>query len=147
MIRYPAFSVWFCVHGEFSLGPLEQGFQGALDFRIFKDLDIPEMSIAAGQLVLAEGSTGAAMYIIRSGSVAVRLNGATIEEIGEGGIFGEMAIIEQSTRSAEILALTDVTVVMLDEKKFLQLVAKVPHFSVMVMRTLARRIRKMNARS
>ena len=119
----------------------------ALDFRIFKDLDIPEMSIAAGQLVLAEGSTGSAMYIIRSGSVAVRVNGVTVEEIGEGGIFGEMAIIEQSTRSAEILALTDVTVVMLDEKKFLQLVAKVPHFSMMVMRTLARRIRKMNAKS
>ena len=119
----------------------------SLDFRIFKDLDIPEMSIAAGQLVLAEGSTGSAMYIIRNGSVAVRVNGVTVEEIGEGGIFGEMAIIEQSTRSAEILALTDVTVVMLDEKKFLQLVAKVPHFSVMVMRTLARRIRKMNAKS
>ncbi len=119
----------------------------SLDFRIFKDLDIPEMSIGAGQLVLAEGSTGAAMYIIRSGRVAVRLNGATVEEIGEGGIFGEMAIIEQSTRSAEILALTDVTVVMLDEKKFLQLVAKVPHSSVMVMRTLARRIRKMNAKN
>lgn len=119
----------------------------ALDFRIFKDLDIPEMSIAAGQLVLVEGSTGAAMYIIRNGRVAVRLNGVTVEEIGEGGIFGEMAIIEQSTRSAEILALTNVTVVMLDEKKFLQLVAKVPHFSIMVMRTLARRIRKMNARS
>ena len=119
----------------------------ALDFRIFKDLDIPEMSIGAGRLVLAEGSTGAAMYIIRSGRVAVRLNGMTVEEIGEGGIFGEMAIIEQSTRSAEILALTDVTVVMLDEKKFLQLVAKVPHFSIMVMRTLARRIRNMNARS
>ena len=119
----------------------------SLDFRIFKDLDIPEMSISTGQLVLAEGSTGAAMYIIRSGKVAVRLNGVTVEEIGESGIFGEMAIIEQSTRSAEILALTDVTVVMLDEKKFLQLVAKVPHFSVMVMRTLARRIRKMNARN
>ncbi|MEP7173411.1 MAG: cyclic nucleotide-binding domain-containing protein [Aestuariivirga sp.] len=119
----------------------------SLDFRIFKDLDIPEMSISAGQLVLAEGSTGSAMYIIRSGTVAVRVNGVTVEEIGEGGIFGEMAIIEQSTRSAEIMALTDVTVVMLDEKKFLQLVAKVPHFSVMVMRTLARRIRKMNAKA
>ena len=118
-----------------------------LDFRIFKDLDIPEMSISAGQLVLAEGSSGAAMYIIRSGTVAVRLNGVKVEEIGEGGIFGEMALIDQSTRSAEILALTDVTVVMLDEKKFLQLVAKVPHFSIMVMRTLARRIRKMNARA
>jgi CRP/FNR family transcriptional regulator, cyclic AMP receptor protein len=117
-----------------------------LDFRIFKDLDVPEMSIRAGQLVLVEGSSGAAMYIIRSGSVAVRLNGITIEEIGEGGIFGEMALIDQSTRSAEILALTDVTVVMLDERKFLQLVAKVPHFSVMVMRTLARRIRKINTR-
>ena len=118
-----------------------------LDFRIFKDLDIPEMSIGAGQLVLAEGSSGTAMYIIRSGSVAVRLNGVAVEEIGEGGIFGEMVLIDQSTRSAEILALTDVTVVMLDEKKFLQLVAKVPHFSVMVMRTLARRIRKMNAKT
>ena len=58
----------------------------SLDFRIFKDLDIPEMSIAAGKLVLAEGSSGSAMYIIRNGSVAVKVNGVTVEEIGEGGI-------------------------------------------------------------
>jgi CRP/FNR family transcriptional regulator, cyclic AMP receptor protein len=117
-----------------------------IDFRIFKDLEIPEISITAGSIVLAEGGEGAIMYMIRSGTVEVQVNGTIVEEISEGGIFGEMALLEHSPRSANIIAKTDVVAVPLDEKKFIYLMAKVPHFSLMVMRSMARRIRKMNTK-
>jgi CRP-like cAMP-binding protein len=57
-----------------------------------------------------------------------------------------MALLEQSTRSADIVARTEVHAVALDEKKFLTLITKVPHFNLLIMRSLARRIRKMNAK-
>lgn len=124
----------------------EQNKERPIDFRIFKDLDIPEVTIEAGQTVISEGGDGAIMYMIRSGTVEVLVNGIVVEEIGEGGIFGEMALIEQAPRSARIVARTKVSAVPMDEKKFIALIAKVPHFALLVMRALARRIRKMNAK-
>ena len=117
-----------------------------IDFRIFKDIEIPEITVPAGSTILAEGGDGAIMFMVRSGTVEVQVNGAVVEEISEGGIFGEMALLEHSPRSADIIAKTDVVAVSLDEKKFIILIAKVPHFSLLVMRSLARRIRKMNAK-
>ncbi len=117
-----------------------------IDFRIFKDLEFPELSVVAGSTILAEGSDGAIMFVIRSGTIQVRINGKVVEEISEGGIFGEMALLEHAARSADIVALTDVVAVPLDERKFITLIAKVPHFSLLIMRSLARRIRKMNAK-
>lgn len=117
-----------------------------IDFRIFKDLNIPEIIIPAGQTVVAAGEDGTLMYMIRSGTVEVQVNGIPVEEISDGGIFGEMALLERSTRSANIVAKTDVHAVPLDEKKFMALMGKVPHFNLMIMRLLARRIRKMNSK-
>lgn len=117
-----------------------------IDFRIFKDLNIPEVSIPAGNTIVTEGDDGTLMYMIRQGTVEVQVNGIPVEEISEGGIFGEMALLERTTRSANIVARTDVIAVPLDEKRFMALMAKVPHFNLLIMRLLARRIRKMNAK-
>jgi CRP/FNR family transcriptional regulator, cyclic AMP receptor protein len=117
-----------------------------IDFRIFKDLNIPEVVIRAGETIVTEGEDGTLMYMIRKGTVEVRINGIPVEEISDGGIFGEMALLEHSTRSANIVAKTDVEAVPLDEKRFMVLLSKVPHFSLLIMRLLARRIRKMNSK-
>ena len=117
-----------------------------INFAIFKGLNLPELSIKAGQTIIAEGAKGETMYLVRQGVVDVVVNDTVIEQIGAGGIFGEMALIDHAERSAKIVANTDAFVVPLDEKKFIALVAKVPHFSLLVMRTLARRIRNLNLR-
>jgi len=125
---------------------LDQLKERPIDFRIFKDLNFPEVTVKAGQTIVSEGDDGTLMYMIRSGTVEVQVNGVPVEEISEGGIFGEMALLERTTRSADIVAKTDVHAVPLDEKRFMVLMGKVPHFNLMVMRLLARRIRKMNAK-
>ena len=123
---------------------MEQPRERPIDFRIFKDLDLPEERHPAGSIILDSGGVGGKMYILKAGRVAVQLNGATIEEIGEGDIFGEMALIDRLPRSAAVVALTPVVTIPIDEKRFLQLIGKVPHFALRVMRTLIRRIRTMN---
>ena len=123
---------------------MEQPRERPIDFRIFKDVDLPEERHAAGAVILAPDDDGGTMYILKAGRVAVQLNGATIEEIGEGDIFGEMALIDRLPRSAAVVALTPVVTIPIDEKRFLQLIGKVPHFAIRVMRTLIRRIRTMN---
>ena len=63
---------------------------------------------AAGTLLFAEGDSGDAAYIVESGRVSVfkTVTGrrVTLGEIGPGGIFGEMALIDDQPRMASAIA-------------------------------------------
>jgi CRP/FNR family transcriptional regulator, cyclic AMP receptor protein len=70
---------------------------------------------------------------------------AVVETVGEDGFFGEMALIDHSPRSATAIAKTDCTLVKIDERQFLFLVQETPFFAIIMMRTMAGRIRRRNA--
>ena len=72
------------------------------------------------------------------------MKGHEVEEVDDGGIFGEMAMIDYGPRSASVVAKTDCEAVEIDEKLFLLLVRQTPFFAIDVMRTLVRRLRAMN---
>jgi serine/threonine protein phosphatase PrpC len=55
-----------------------------------------------GDVVFREGDAGSELFIIIKGQVAVDKGGQSIAKLGPGGHFGEMAIIEQTGRSASV---------------------------------------------
>jgi serine/threonine protein phosphatase PrpC len=55
---------------------------------------------AVGQVIFREGDPGQAMYMVLHGSIEIRANGTLVATVEEGGIFGEMALIDDSPRSA-----------------------------------------------
>jgi CRP/FNR family transcriptional regulator, cyclic AMP receptor protein len=55
-----------------------------------------------------------------------------------------MALIDDSSRSATVIAFTDVTVAPIKEEQFLFLVKRTPFFAMSVMRVLAYRLRRQN---
>jgi CRP-like cAMP-binding protein len=59
---------------------------------------------------------------------------------------GEMALIDSQPRSATAVALTDCSLAVIDEKRFLFMVHETPFFALDIMRILAERLRQMNAR-
>jgi CRP-like cAMP-binding protein len=67
-----------------------------------------------------------------------------VEEVGPGGILGEMALIDTEPRSATATARTDSRVVRVDQKQFTFLVHEHPTFALQVMRVMAGRLRKAN---
>jgi CRP-like cAMP-binding protein len=101
-----------------------------LDFRLFRHLGARERRFAPGEVIVAENSSGDVMYVVRTGTAEVRANGKLVEKVGPGGIFGEMALIDRSTRSASVIARDEVVVVPIDERRFVLLVAKAPHFAL-----------------
>lgn len=115
-----------------------------INFALFKGIELSEMQFAAGEDLLFKGTAGTHMFLIKSGEVEVTLAGSSVFKITAGDIVGEMALIDTQDRSADVRALTAVVAVPVDEKKFLELVSKVPLFSLRVMRTMARRIRSLN---
>jgi CRP/FNR family cyclic AMP-dependent transcriptional regulator len=67
--------------------------------RLFK-----ERTFAEGETVVREGSGGAAFFLIASGEATVSVAGAARTTLGPGDYFGEIALIDEGTRSATITA-------------------------------------------
>ena len=117
-----------------------------VDFKLFDRPDVPTRSYKAGEVVVAEGDTAKEMFVVRSGKVAIRVHDKTVEEVTPGGMFGEMALIDHSPRSATIVAEEDTVLVPINERLFVVLVQDTPFFALDVMRVLVERIRLMNER-
>jgi CRP/FNR family cyclic AMP-dependent transcriptional regulator len=87
------------------------------------------------------------MYIVKTGQLQIRSGGVIYEDVGPGGIIGEMGVIEtQELRSATVYALTNSELVEINDARFAQLIARAPSFAIAVMRTLSRRLRAMDRR-
>lgn len=67
----------------------------------------------AGDVVFEQGQDGDALYIVHSGQVEVRVQNADVVDsavyLGAGQAVGEMALIDQATRSATIIAVDEPT--------------------------------------
>jgi CRP/FNR family cyclic AMP-dependent transcriptional regulator len=114
------------------------------DFNILDRSEVDVRAVAAGSDDVIDGSPANEMFLLRKGRVRVHKNGQTFGEIDEGGIFGEMALIDQAPRAATVTAIDDCEVVPIDERLFIKLVQKSPYFGIEVMRTLVARLRTMN---
>ena len=86
------------------------------------------------------------MYVIRSGEVEIERDGKVVEQLGPGGIFGEMALIDRAPRAATATTKTACAVAPITEKAFLFLVHETPFFAISVMRGLADRLRRATLR-
>lgn len=64
--------------------------------------------------------------------------------LGEGEIFGEMALIDNEPRSATIVAETDCVLVPVSEAQFLFMTSEAPYFGLSLMRVLVERLRAAN---
>jgi CRP/FNR family transcriptional regulator, cyclic AMP receptor protein len=117
----------------------------AVEFGILAGAGAPMRSYKAGDVIFSEGEPARELYIVKSGTVEVRLGNRLLDTLPELSIFGEMALIDGSSRCATVVAATDATVVPVDEKQFLFLVSRTPHFALNVMRVLAQRLRTANA--
>ena len=102
-------------------------------------------TFAAGETIFTEGTTGREMYVVLKGSVDIRIGNKTLDVTGPGGVFGEMALIDSSARSATAIAKVDCTLASVDERQFLRMVERTPTFTLNVMQILAGRLRRMDS--
>jgi CRP-like cAMP-binding protein len=107
-------------------------------------LDEAPLRLDPGQVIFSAGEAGREMFIVRTGSVDLRIGDTLLETVEQGGIFGELALVDPAPRSATAVAGPDCTLVLVDAASFNNLVRKVPGLALEVMRVLARRLRRTN---
>ena len=100
------------------------------------------LEIAAGQALFSHGDKGDLMYILMSGSADIIVHNKLIETVGAGAILGELAMIDDLTRSASVITKSDCKFFPIERKRFNFLVQQTPHFAIHVMRIMAHRLRK-----
>jgi len=100
---------------------------------------------ASGDTIFREGEVGDCMYGVVSGQVELKHGAKSVGTVEEGDVFGEMAIIDKSPRSATAIAATDVTVAPVDRPRFVFLVQVHPSFALLVMEVMAERLRAARA--
>jgi CRP/FNR family cyclic AMP-dependent transcriptional regulator len=104
------------------------------------------VSVAPGDFLFKEEDKAGGFYIVRSGELQIIHGDIIYETIRAGDIVGEMAVVDETTRSASVLARTRAELVAVDAPGFLALVKNEPAFALTVMRVMSRRLRKMNRR-
>ncbi|MEQ8956587.1 MAG: Crp/Fnr family transcriptional regulator, partial [Coleofasciculus sp. C2-GNP5-27] len=109
-----------------------------------------EHEYPAGRAVLMEDAWGNAVYFIMSGWVKVRRlygeNAVTLAILGRGDFFGEMAILDESPRSTDVVALSSVTLLSVSAQRFIQTLFKDPQLHHRMLQLMVRRLRQTNVR-
>ncbi|CEJ86971.1 putative transcriptional regulator, Crp/Fnr family [Hyphomicrobium sp. GJ21] len=114
------------------------------DFSILDQIGAPYRFFEAGEKIFLEDDAADAMYMVRSGRVDVITYGTVLENVRAGGIFGELALIDDGRRSAAAMATEPTEVVQIDKQTFLAVIRNDPEFALRVMSLLANRLRRMN---
>jgi CRP/FNR family transcriptional regulator, cyclic AMP receptor protein len=98
-------------------------------------------TVPEGTVIFEEGEAGDEMFGIVEGKVELRLKSGRVLTIGPEAVFGEMALVDRSPRSATAVAVEETTLAVIDRRRFLFLVGETPSFALQVMGSLAERLR------
>lgn len=103
--------------------------------------------VAEGTPVFHRGDPGDAMFLIETGSVRISVKDAdghdvTLAEMGSGEFFGEMAIVDGQSRSADATVIKDSKLAVLAAEDFRSLVHKKPHIALEMMIAMTHRLRR-----
>ena len=103
------------------------------------------LALKSGETLFQKGDPARSMYVVLTGELRIGDGNAIYDRLTEGGVVGEMALIDHGPRSATVTASTDCTLAEIDEKRFLFLVQQTPMFALSIMRLLSQRLRRMNS--
>jgi len=98
-----------------------------------------------GATIFEEGDTGDSMFAIKRGKVAIMVGGNIVDVLRDGELFGEMALLEHTTRAATVVALEETQLVEVDKAHFFSLVRQSPPFALQLMQLLSERLRNADA--
>lgn len=100
-------------------------------------------TLTAGQAVFEAGDTGNHMFGVVSGEIQLHDGERVVTTIAPGGVFGELALIDNAPRSLNAVASSDTVVAAIDRALFLYLISETPSFALDVMTSMATRLRAL----
>jgi CRP-like cAMP-binding protein len=129
---------WLGALGEV---PLFQGLSKRHLRRIAKLGRIRRFS--SGVAMVRAGDAGRAFFVLLDGNAKVLRPGGRPRRLGVGDYFGEMALLDDAPRSADVVADGDVLALTIERSAFTKVLRAEPTLALALLRTLAARLRAL----
>jgi CRP-like cAMP-binding protein len=100
-----------------------------------------DMEVDEGRVLTREGESGREFFVIVDGEVSVTKDGAQIRTLGSGDFFGEIALLEDTPRTATVTATMPLRFFVLTRQSFRSLLAHQPDIEEKVTQALQERLR------
>ena len=128
-------------------------------FRALRDGELQRMaglasirSYREGRIIVRQDDTAMTLYCVLSGSVRVLREGGgstppvLLAEMGPGGFFGEMSLLDDYPRSASVLAAASTQCALISKWDFQRELKSHPQIGLELLRVLSTRVRELDAR-
>ena len=103
-----------------------------------------EVAFEAGRTIVRQGEVGTGFFLITSGQARVIRDGRTLAELGPGQFFGELSLLDQQPRIAQVVAVTPTECLALASWDFEAILTSQPGVALAVLRGVARRLRAVS---
>jgi CRP-like cAMP-binding protein len=101
--------------------------------------------VPAGTVLCRQGSIGREAFIVVSGEAAVTIDRVRVAYLGRGAFVGEMAVLDGASRTATVMALSDMKVLVLSSCELEVVLADIPRVARRMLATMSTRLRIANA--
>lgn len=105
-----------------------------------------ELSFPANHTIFEQGEEGRSLYIVVSGEVRIHIGDQDLAKLGQGAIFGEMALFDAEPRSASVTTLDQCDCLTLNQLQLIDAIEETPEIAVNITSALSRRIRELNGK-
>lgn len=100
-----------------------------------------ELSYKAGDPIVDEGTMGVGFYLILDGKAEVRKGAKVIATLTKGQFFGEMSLIDEQPRSADVVAVVPTKCWALTSWAFSGVVKTTPEIALAMLKEMVKRLR------
>ena len=105
----------------------------------FLEDKMQEVSVPIGGHIVKAGDFAYRFFVIVTGTASVSRDGSVVAGLGKGDMFGEMALVEDSRRNADVVATTPMTLLALMSWDFREALSLFSQFRERVERVMAER--------
>ncbi len=101
-----------------------------------------EVTVPAGTDLAHQGASGTQLFIVLTGSVAVRRSNRRVATLGKGEFVGEMSLLDGGPRSASLHTAEETTLLVINRRQFMEVLELMPLVARKVLAGMSSRLRE-----
>ncbi len=98
-----------------------------------------ELEVSPGKMLCTKGETAHQFFVIEDGTARVVRDGQYLDELGPGDFFGEMGLLDNAPRNADVVAKTPLRLMVLSGQALRDLEREAPGFARKLSRSVEQR--------
>ncbi len=106
-----------------------------------------EVTVPEGKVLVEQGTVAREAFVIVKGRATVKRGTRKVATLSAGDYFGELALLDRGSRTATVVADSELTVLVLGSREFTGILDEVPLLARKLLSTLAGRVRDLDAKA